>query len=272
MDKVVLITGASTGIGNACAKYLALKGFKVYGTSRKASIPPKKIDGFELIKMDVNRNESIKAAIDYIIKNDNSIDILINNAGWGISGAIEDTSVEKAKELFETNFFGIHRVIKQVLPHMRKQKNGRIINISSIGGIIGLPYQGFYSSTKFAVEGYSEALRLEVKPFGVKVVIIEPGDIKTSFTGRREKITGLQQKSVYNKYAKRTIKIVEKDEQYGGIQPEKVAYMLYKIINKKNPKVRYKVGSFSQKLFGKLKAIFPDKLIQWILKKYYKTE
>lgn len=272
MDKVVLITGASSGIGSACAKYLAKKGYKVYGTSRHGSIPPKKTDGFDLIKMDVNDSKSVKIAIDYIIKENNSINILVNNAGWGFSGAIEDTSVEKAKELFETNFFGAHRVIKQTLPYMRKQKNGKIINISSIGGVIGLPYQGFYCSTKFAIEGYSESLRLEVMPFGINVIIIEPGDTKTSFTFQREKISSISNKSVYKKYANRTIKIVEKDEQSGGVLPEIVAFKLYKIINKKKPKIRYKTGSFSQRLICNLKGFFPDKLIQWILKKYYKTE
>lgn len=271
MKKVVLITGASSGIGNACAKYLAKKGFKVIGTSRNGSIPPKKIDGFDLIKMDVDDSKSVKSAIDYIIKENNSIDILVNNAGWGISGSIEDTSVEKAKDLFETNFFGVHRVIKQTLPHMRKKKDGKIINISSIGGIIGLPYQGFYCSTKFAIEGYSEALRLEVKPFGINVILIEPGDTKTSFTIQREKISSISNNSVYKKYANRTIKIVEKDEQHGGVLPETVAIKMYKIINKKKPKVRYKTGSFFQKLICNLKRFFPDKLIQWILKKYYKT-
>jgi len=272
MEKIVIITGASSGIGKACAEYLAKNNYKVIGTSRKATIPPKKIDNFELIKMDVNNDESVKTAVEYIIKKYKSIDILVNNAGWGISGAVEDTSVEKAKELFETNFFGIHRVIKQSLPYMRKNKKGTIINISSIGGIIGLPYQGFYSSAKFALEGYSEALRLEVKPFGIKVVLIEPGDIKTSFTSRREKISSNSEKSVYKNYAIKTINIVEKDEQHGGIMPEKVAYKLLKIIIKKNPNVRYKVGSFSQKFIGSIKGVFPDKLIQWILRKYYKTE
>jgi short-subunit dehydrogenase len=272
MRKVVLITGASSGIGNACAKYLAKNGYKVYGTSRQGGIPPKKIDGFNLIKMDVDDSKSVKTAIDYIIKENNTIDILINNAGWGISGAIEDTSVEKAKKLFETNFFGVHRVIKQTLPYMRKKKDGLIINISSIGGFIGLPYQGFYCSTKFALEGYSEALRLEVRPFGVNVIIIEPGDTKTSFTNKREKISSISNNSIYKKYANRTIKIVEKDEQHGGIIPETVAIKLYKIINKKNPKFRYRIGSFYQRLICSLKRIFPDRLTQWILKKYYKTE
>ena len=272
MDKVVLITGASSGIGKACAEYLAKNKYIVIGTSRKSIIPSQKIDNFELIKMDVNNDESVKTAIDYIIKKYNTIDILVNNAGWGISGALEDTSVEKAKELFEINFFGIHRMIKQTLPYMRKKKKGMIINISSVGGAVGLPYQGFYSSTKFALEGYSEALRLELKPFGIKVVLIEPGDIKTSFTSRREKISSNLETSVYKNYARKTIKIVEKDEQQGGIMPDIVGYKLLKIINKKNPKVRYKVGSFSQKLLLSLKRILPDKSIQWILRKYYKTE
>ena len=144
-----------------------------------------------------------------------------------------------------------------------------IINISSIGGVLGLPYQGIYSSTKFALEGYTESLRIELKPFNIKVVLIEPGDIKIQFTFRREKLNNLIKKSNYDKNIKNTISIVERDEQ-SGPSPIKVAYLIEKIINKKSPKVRYIVGSFYQKFIVLLSRILPKKLIQWILMKYYK--
>ena len=271
-DRIILITGASSGIGKSCAEYLSKKGFIVFGTSRNASFPPKDIGGKYpiMIKMDINDDDSIKNAIEYIIKEFGRIDVLINNAGYGIGGAIEDYTVEKVKEQFETNFFGTFRMCKKVLPLMRKQKNGYIINISSIGGIIGLPYQGIYSASKFAVEGMTEALRMEVRPFGIKIILIEPGDLKTSFTSRREKITDSSKKSVYKKNANLTLNIVEKDEQGGG-SPLKLAYLVEKIINKSNPKTRYKVGSFSQKLAGSFKGKIPDRSLEWILRKYYKV-
>jgi short-subunit dehydrogenase len=267
--KIILITGASSGIGKACAEYLHKKGYHVFGTSRK----PKNSNNnsFELIEMDIADYESVKKGIKYIIDKTGRIDILINNAGYGISGAIEDTSIIKVKEQFETNFFGIHRISKEILPLMRKQKDGYIINISSIGGIIGLPFQGLYCASKFALEGWTESLRMEVNSFGIKVVLIEPGDIKTSFTHKREKITSYLKKSFYKEKTIKALNVVEKDEQ-GGPSPDKVAYLLERIINKKSPKLRYKVGSFSQILICYLKRIIPDRSIQWILMKYYKID
>jgi short-subunit dehydrogenase len=272
LDRIILITGTSSGIGKSCAEYLSKKGFIVVGTSRIASFPPENIRGNSpiMIKMDNNDDKSIKNTIDYIIKEFGRIDVLVNNAGYGIGGAIEESSIQKVKEQFETNFFGTLRMCKSILPLMRKQKNGYIINISSIGGIIGLPYQGIYSASKFAIEGMTEALRMEVRPFGIKIVLIEPGDLKTSFTSRREKIIDSSEKSVYKKNANLTLNIVEKDEQGGG-SPIKVAYLIEKIINKSNPKTRYKVGSFTQKLAASLKGKIPDRSLEWILRKYYKV-
>ncbi|RLF39588.1 MAG: short-chain dehydrogenase/reductase [Thermoplasmata archaeon] len=270
--KIVLITGASSGIGKSCAEYLAQKkDFHIFGTSRKASIPPiKTSDNLEMIKMDVNNDASVEEAINYIFKETKRIDILVNAAGFGISGPIEETSIEKAKEQFETNFFGIHRVCRKVLPILRKQKTGYIISISSIGGLLGLPFQGFYSASKFAVEGYSEALRIETRPFGIHVVLIEPGDTKTSFTDRREKIISTDKDSPYKEYFEKTIKIVENDER-NGASPEEVAKLLERIINSPHPKTRYKVGPTSQKFVASLKGKIPDRSIEWILRKYYKV-
>lgn len=266
-NKVILITGTSSGIGKACADYLSSKKYIVYGTSRKPS--NQKNNTFEMISMDVNNDESVKKAVSIVLEKYGRIDVVINNAGYGISGSIEETPIKKAYEQFNTNFFGVFRVCKEILPVMRKQKSGLIINISSIGGLLGLPFQGFYCAAKFALEGLSESLRMEIESFGIKVVLIEPGDIKTQFTFRRETLNYLNKKSNYDKNVKDTICIVERDEQ-SGPSPIKVAYLIEKIINKKSPKVRYIVGSFYQKFIVFLSRILPKKLIQWILMKYYK--
>jgi len=178
LSRVVLITGASRGIGKACAERLVAEGDNVYGTSRH----PEAENGdrnLHMLAMDVNRDESVNAAVNKILAVERRIDVVINNAGFGIAGSVEDTSVEEGKSLFETNFFGVLRVCRAVLPTMRNMGRGTIINISSLGGRIGLPYQGLYSATKFAIEGLSEALRMELRQFGIDVTLVEPGDVCT---------------------------------------------------------------------------------------------
>jgi short-subunit dehydrogenase len=169
-SKVILITGSSSGIGKASAEYLAQQGHIVFGTSRYPGSYPKP-DSYTV--------DSIQTAVDQIVEDKGRIDVLINNAGFGIAGAMENTSIGKAKEQFETNFFGTVRLIKSVLPIMRKQDSGLIINISSIGGLIGLPYQSMYSASKFAIEGLTESLYKELRSSNIKIVLVEPGDFKT---------------------------------------------------------------------------------------------
>jgi NAD(P)-dependent dehydrogenase (short-subunit alcohol dehydrogenase family) len=174
MSKVVLITGGSSGIGKAIGEFLFHKGFTVYGTSRN----PKKVINsiFPLIALDVRSVESIKHAVDKVISISKRIDVVINNAGVGITGPIEETPTDEMRNNFETNFFGPIEVIKAVLPQMRKQKSGLIINITSIAGYMGLPYRGIYSASKGALELVSEAISIEVKPFGINIVNIAPGE------------------------------------------------------------------------------------------------
>lgn len=273
MRKVIVITGASSGLGRTTAEYLASKGHIVFGTSRKTTLPThltleEKNSSLIMIPMDITKEESITDAIAFIQKQVDHIDILINNAGWGISGPVEETSIEQAKSLFDTNFFGSLTLTQQILPIMRKQKQGLIINISSIGGVLGLPFQGLYSATKFAIEGLTESLRMEVAQFGINVVLIEPGDFKTGFTKNRKKI--ISSSSPYAEMEKRTTEIFEHDEQQ-GTDPIKLAHLIEKIMDKKHPKLRYRVGSFSQKLAASLKGVISDKIVQWILMKYYKV-
>lgn len=269
--KVILLTGASSGLGKIAAEYLAKKGHVVIGTSRQAPLPEQifvssKTEYPLLVQMDVTDETSIKRVISFIKKHFDRIDVIVNNAGWGISGPIEETSLQQAQTLFNTNFFGMLSVTQCVLPLMRSQKQGLIINISSIGGVLGLPYQGLYSASKFAVEGLTESLRLEVKKFGINVSMVEPGDFKTGFTKNRKKT--LFTSSPYADSVNNTTSVFEQDEQNGS-DPLKFAQLIDNIINSNNPKLRYRVGSFSQKFIARLKGVIPDRIVQWILMKYY---
>jgi len=269
LNRVVLITGASSGIGKACAERLASEGDRVYGASRnpkeEASVP-----GLQMIAMDVNYDESVAAAIERLVQAEGRIDVVVNNAGFGIAGAVEDTSIEEAKALFETNFFGMLRVCRAVLPVMRSAQHGTIVNISSLGGRIGLPYQGLYSATKFAVEGMSEALRMEVRQFGIRVMMIEPGDFRTGFTKNRRYVAAAGQDSAYGGSFERTIKVAEKDEQTGS-SPERIARLIVRILRKPSPRVRYSVGGMSQRGAAVLKQVLPSRVFEWALMKYYQV-
>lgn len=266
-NRVVLITGASSGIGKACAEHLHKLGYRVYGTSRSVQqVNPK---SFEMIQMDVDSDNSVKDGINLILEKEGKLDVVVNNAGFGIAGSVEDTSIEEARAQLETNFFGVFRVCKAVLPIMRKQKSGYIINISSIGGLVSLPFQGLYSASKFAVEGMTEALRMEIKGFGINVVLIEPGDLHTEFTSHRRKILQLQKNSVYSEKFNSAIQVVESDETHGD-NPDKAAYLVERIINTKTPCFRYTVGPIVERIAILLKKILPQSVFEWIVMKSYK--
>lgn len=265
-----MITGASSGIGAACAYRLAAEGDRVYGTSRH---PGDETDapGVQMLAMNVNSDESVAAAIEQIVRAEGRIDVVVNNAGFGIAGAIEDTSIEEAKALFETNFFGMLRVCRTVLPVMRAAHSGTIVNTSSLGGRIGLPYQGLYSATKFAVEGMSEALRMEVRQFGIHVTMIEPGDFRTGFTRNRRYVAAAQEDSAYKGSFERTIKVAESDE-LSGSSPKQIADLLVRILAARSPRVRYSVGGASQRGAAFLKRVTPSRLFEWALMKYYRVK
>ena len=263
-SKVILITGTSTGIGKASAEYLVQQGHTIFGTSRFPG-SYQKPKNYTILQMDVTEFESIQAGINHIIEYKGRIDVLINNAGFGIAGAIEHTSISKAKEQFETNFFGTVRLIKSVLPIMHKQDSGLIINISSIGGLMGLPYQGMYSASKFAIEGLTESLYKELHSTKINITLIEPGDFKTSFTKKREIPKNANQSDTFQN----TLNIIENDEK-SGQEPKLIGKLLNRIINKPNPCLRYTVGAFDQKLAVFLKRILPNRLFDWIIIKHYK--
>jgi short-subunit dehydrogenase len=256
MQKIILITGVSSGLGKDIAALLSEAGHVVYGTSRNTILNP---PGYQCLSMDVTNSQSVDMNIAEIIRKEGRIDVIINNAGMGLGGPIEEFSEKEAQLQMDTNFMGIFRVCKAVLPYMRKQKSGLIINISSIGGLMGLPFQGLYSASKYAIEGFSESLRYETKQFNIKVVLINPGDFSTHFTANRKTVEKFTKESAYfGQYAK-SLAIIENDEN-NGLKPIFLARKINKIIQSKNPNTRYIVSSFEQKLAVWLKYILPEKV------------
>lgn len=259
---VVFVTGASSGLGESAANHLSSLGYKVYGTSRRETISDKP---YTMLKMDVCDENSVKAAVEHIIDKEGKIDVLLNNAGYGIGAAIEDSTPKMAEEQMNTNFFGLYRVQHYVLKQMKQQNNGLIINMSSIGGVIGLPYQGLYSASKFAVEGMTEALYKEMRRSNIRVCMIEPGDFKTGFTASRENVSGGNEK------LEKARKVIEQDEQ-GGKSPMMLAKLVAKIIKKRKPKLRYVTGAFYQKITVGLKKILPNRWFDALIAGYYKVK
>ncbi|MDC0176790.1 SDR family oxidoreductase [Polaribacter sp.] len=266
MSKVVLITGASSGIGKSIATFLSEKGFKVYGTSRS----PKNIENFsfELIALDVLKVATIQMAIDYIIKKEGTLDVLVNNAGMGITGSIEDTPTDEMRTVFNTNLFGAIDVMKAVLPQMRKQKSGYIINITSIAGYMGLPFRGLYSATKGALELITEATSMEVKHFGIHVVNVAPGDFATNIAAGRYH-TPVFEKSAYTEAYQANLDLMDGHVDC-GMNPLEMAKAVAKIINTKNPRIHYKVGGFMEKFSIVLKRVLPDRVYEKMLMNHFK--
>ncbi|WP_282049998.1 SDR family oxidoreductase [Maribacter aquivivus] len=252
--KVVLITGGSSGIGKAIGIHLKEKGYKVYGTTRSKSKNPSFSD-FPLLEMDVRKQETIKSCIASLLELENRIDVLINNAGIGITGPMEETPHEEVLKAFATNFNGPLNVMNNVLPVMREQKNGLIINITSIAGYMGLPFRGIYSASKGALEIVTESYRMETKAFGVKLTTLAPGDFATNIASGRYH-TPVYENSAYRNAYKGTLEAIDADVDSGG-DPADVAKKIAKIIETKNPKPHYKVGSFIQKFSLTLKNLLP---------------
>lgn len=266
--KVIFITGVSSGIGKACAKILTKDGYIVYGTSRKVT-DPIEVDGYTVLKMDVTDPNSINSAISHVQNKEGKIDVLINNAGIVYSGPLVMHSLYELKSQFDVNFFGMVNMVNKIFPIMKKNGSGLIINISSIGGVMGLPFQGAYSASKFAIEGYSESLRLELNKFNIKVVVIRPGDVKTSVVQNRIKYEKIQEDTLFKQQYLKTLKIIEYEES-NGLDPEIIAKTILKIIKNKNPKSYYIVANFIQKLSVTAKRILPPLIFDKIISKYYR--
>jgi len=265
--RVVLITGGSSGIGKAIGVFLKSKGFSVYGTTRNLEKYPD-FDFFELLQLDVRIPESIKNAIENIIAKEGRLDVLINNAGIGITGPVEETPHDEILKSFDTNFHGPLHMIKAVLPQMREQKSGLIINITSIAGYMGLPYRGIYSASKGAMSLVTEAVRMEIKDFGIHMTTLAPGDFATNIAAGRYHAP-IMNNSPYEKAYALTLQMINDDVENAG-DPIAVAMKVLKIIKTDRPKVHYKVGAFMQRFSLFLKRILPDKIYEKLLLNHYK--
>ncbi len=274
--RVILVTGASSGIGRACAIALSHSGHTVYGTTRRSPMEVRtevrqSLDPschLEFLQVDVTNDESVRAAVDHILSKAGRIDALVNCAGFGTAAAVEDTRPADFLAVLDTNLLGTLRCCRAVLPHMRSQRSGTIVNVSSIAGRMGIPFQGSYSASKFALEGMSEALRMEVRPFGVNVVLIEPGDFKTGFTDHRQTTVLAKNKTPYKASMCKALSVMEADER-GGKTPEPVARLVARILGMRSPRVRYVVGPMSEKIAAGLKCLLPSKWFEQILMVYY---
>jgi len=236
MSQTVLVTGASSGIGAATARFFHSRGFSVFGTSRKANPSSE----FTMLSLDVTSDASVRNCIDLILSQTGRIDIVVNNAGYSLNGAIEETSIAEVKDQFETNFFGVLRTVNAVLPHMREARSGRIINIGSLVGLIAIPYGAFYSATKFALEAYSESLWYELQPFGIGVSLIEPGFVRTSF-GHAAQLAA-RALSAYDGPRDRVVAAIKSGIEK-GCSPDLVAKSIFHAATSRRPRLRYRVGT-----------------------------
>ena len=261
-EKTAVVTGSSTGIGYETSLLLAKNGFRTYATVRNLDkakeirdISDKGELPIHVMELDVDSDKSVEDAIDKIYDESKRIDVLVNNAGYGLGGALEDLSMKEIKAQFETNLFGAIRVMKTVLPIMRKQRAGTIVNISSVAGRVGLPLYSAYHGTKFALEGISESMRYETEPFGIKVVLVEPGPIRTNFMGNSK--VGQKATEPNSPYAPMTKRLqntlVHFVEQ--GISPEEVAKVILKAISSDNPNTRYTVGDEARQIMDARKQM-----------------
>ena len=262
---IILITGITSGFGRAMAERLSSEGHTVYGTHRKDVEP---VGGVTYIKADVQNEEDCKAAVQRVVDEQGRIDVFINNAGMGIGGPLEFSTTAQAEKQMDVNWMGMVRFLHYVLPVMRKQRSGKIICFSSIGGLMGLPFQGLYSASKFAIEGYCEALRMETRAFGIKVVVIEPGDFATGFTASRASVADPEAYEAYPSY-KRSLERIEHDETT-GLKPEFLAAKISKIVKARNPRYSYIISTLEQRLSVFLKAVLPASWFSAILRSYYK--
>ena len=269
MKKIILITGVSSGFGKESARLLAEAGHTVYGTVRNDCETDKSVN---ILRMDLTDAVSIHEAVEAMISKEGRIDVLINNAGMHSAGPVETIPADFIRLQIDTNFLGLVHLTKAVLPYMRKQGGGMIINFSSIGGLMGLPFHSFYSACKFAIEGFTESLRMEVDQFNIKVVLINPGDFNTNNTNARRKfLTPTSPEDPYNKQFMTALAIMERNE-LAGKKPAFLARKIVRIVDCKNPKQRYIIGALYEKIAVRLKYILPGRFFRWILEKNYKLK
>lgn len=249
--RVVLVTGASAGIGRHCADSLERAGWTVIGASRRGTSSA----GWSGLVMDVDDDASVESGVASVLATHGRIDAVVACAGWGLAGAAEQTPIGEAKAQVETNFWGAVRVVQATLPTLRAQRGGRVVLMSSIGGLLGIPFQAFYSASKFALEGYGESLAYEVAPFGVHVTLVEPGNFKTDFTESRRKVD-VAGDDPYRAARERAIAAMERDE-VNGADPAKVADVVAKVLASRHPPRRISVGKLDERVGPVAKRLLP---------------
>lgn len=267
--KVIIVTGASSGFGKDAVKELLNRGHVVYAAARRVSaMEDIKKEGAKILSLDVTNDDQVEAAIKEVIKNEKRIDVLVNNAGYGGYGMVESVSIEEAHKQFEVNVFGVARMMRAVLPYMRKQKSGTIINMSSVVGKVSSPMIGWYSASKHSVEALSNAVRAEVKSLGIKIAVIEPGAMNTGFLDvALKQIKTVKNAPEYQANADAFLKTFKKN--YANAPgPEKVVKTIVKIAESNNPKTRYAVGTDSKAAIFMTK-IFSDKMMDNIFRSMY---
>ncbi len=280
MKQVALITGCSSGIGYETSILLAKNGFRTYATMRNTDkgdklkeIAERENLDLKIIKLDVTDDYSIQNAIKEIVQETNRIDVLVNNAGNNIAGAVEDLSIEEFKEQFETNFFGLIRVTKVVLPIMRKQNNGIIVNLSSIVGKMAIPLNSAYVSSKFAIEGFSESIRYEVEDFGIKVILIEPGVIKSNFYEniKMSKNSLMDPKSAYQPITQKIFEAFLPMLEY-AFPTKIVADVILEAVNSDNPNIRYAVGDDAKSIIEARKKLSDKEFENWVKEGFFEKK
>jgi NAD(P)-dependent dehydrogenase (short-subunit alcohol dehydrogenase family) len=250
--RVVLVTGASSGVGQSTARLLARENYKVFGTSRNPGIV-EAIPGVEMLPLDVRADDSVRACVEAVSSRAGHIHVLINNAGYELAGAVEELTSEETRAQFQTNFFGVVRMVHAVLPAMRQLRRGHIVNVSSLAGVSSIPFLGMYCASKFALEGYTEALRHEVKPFNIRVSLTEAGFLKTPMMNHRQ--IAANRITEYDPWRRRALDATRAYEEKGP-GPELVAETLLEIISNDTPRLRYSIGQ-QAKSVARLRRFLP---------------
>lgn len=266
MTNNILVTGGTSGIGRAICRTLHAAGHRVYGTGRwvdTASRP----EGYTLVQLDVTDPVSVEAAVDYVIRDAGSVDVLVNNAGVGMAGSVEDSLIDEIQQVFDVNVYGMVRMCQAVLPHMRGRGEGLIVNVSSVGALMGLPYRGVYSASKAAVESITESLSQEAMQFGIRAVLIEPGDFRTNINKHR-KVSVRAHASVYGEEFSRIYQLIE-NEVSQGADPRIIGELVESITRTRYPRLRYNVGNLTSKAAVWLKFLLPDRWFEGIMMMHY---
>lgn len=257
MARVVLVTGASAGIGQACADLLHGTGWTVVGASRRGTAS----GGWAPAVVDVDRDPDVADGVAAVLAEHGRLDAVVVAAGWGLAGPVEQTPMAEAKDQFETNFWGAVRVVRAALPAMRSQGAGRVVLLSSIGGVVGIPFQAFYSASKFALEGYAESLAYEVAPFGIDVTLVEPGNVRSEFTASRRTVAPPSGHDPYAAAAARALGVMVRDEER-GVPPERVATVVERVLTARRPPRRVSAGRLDERVGILAKRLIPFRVFE----------